>query len=150
MIGTILAHLFLSKHNSYLKIYSVYVTIELHYQKRNIAVRSHLVKWTIINSKTNCSVAYFHNTFNSCWETDAISAKKKINIDIFSKRMYFPSFMSHPLYLKNYVYFIFILYTKYGKSVKKRKKLNARYSIIIKKFIFFKRSFKNIALKVLQ
>lgn len=27
MIGTILAHLFLSKHNSYLKIYSVYVTI---------------------------------------------------------------------------------------------------------------------------
>lgn len=59
MIGTILAHLFLSKHNSYLKIYSVYVTIELHYQKRNIAVRSHLVKWTIINSKTNCSVATF-------------------------------------------------------------------------------------------
>lgn len=44
MIGTILAHLFLNNHNSDLKIYSLYVTIELHYQKRNIAVRFHLVK----------------------------------------------------------------------------------------------------------
>lgn len=44
MIDTILAHLFLNNYNSYLKIYSLYVTLELHYQKRNIAIRFHLVK----------------------------------------------------------------------------------------------------------
>lgn len=45
MIDTILAHLFLNNYNSYLKINSLYyVTVELHYQKRNIAIRFHLVK----------------------------------------------------------------------------------------------------------
>lgn len=44
MIDTILAHLFLNNYNSYLKINSLYVTLELHYQKRNIAIRFHLVK----------------------------------------------------------------------------------------------------------
>lgn len=67
--------------------------------------------------------------------------EKKINIDIFSKRIYFPSFMFHPFLLAIYkIMFILSLYYIQNMEKMQKKKeieLHAQYSIIIKKFIFF-------------
>lgn len=67
--------------------------------------------------------------------------EKKINIDIFSKRIYFPSLMFHPFLLAIYkIMFILSLYYIQNMEKMQKKKeieLHAQYSIIIKKFIFF-------------